>query len=107
MPPFLQLCEAKGIPAPTPEYRFTELRKWRMDYAWPQQKVSLEVNGGIFARGKMGHTSGTGALRDMEKNTEAACLGWRVLYTTPQELCDDRTFNRIRAALSYKHPCEK
>ena len=30
----------------TPEYRFHPTRKWRFDYAWPENKIALEVEGG-------------------------------------------------------------
>jgi len=75
-----------GIPTPELEYRFCPGRKWRFDFAWPCLLVALEVQGGTWRRGGGAHR-GTGAIRDMEKFSEAAALGWRILYVQPQNLC--------------------
>lgn len=47
------------------EYRFCQRRKWRFDYAAPQHRVALEVEGGVWSRGR--HTRPQGFLGDMEK----------------------------------------
>jgi very-short-patch-repair endonuclease len=101
-----KLCQAHGIPTPETEHRFTELRRWRFDFAWVAEKVALEVEGGIFSKKRLGHTSGAGAFRDMEKYSEAAALGWLIIRVTPQQLYDTRTFNWIRSALSHSR-CKK
>jgi len=44
-----QLCVDAGLPAPTPEYRFHATRRWRFDYAFVQQKIAVEVEGGVWA----------------------------------------------------------
>jgi hypothetical protein len=46
--------------------------------------VALEVEGGIWTEGR--HTRGAGALADLEKYSEAAIAGWRIIYCTPSEL---------------------
>lgn len=66
------------------EYRFHPVRLWRFDYAIPEHKVALEVEGGVWTGGR--HTSSTGFLKDMEKYNEATRLGWRVVRTTPSDL---------------------
>lgn len=70
--------------SPVPEYRFTHPRKWRFDYAWPDQMIAVEIEGGIWSRGR--HTRGSGFIKDMEKYNEAGKLGWRVFRFTPQQL---------------------
>lgn len=72
-----------GLPAPVPEYRFHPTRKWRYDYAWPDHRIALEIDGGIWTGGR--HTRGAGYLGDMEKLNAAALLGWRVFRCTPQQ----------------------
>ena len=79
----VHLCRAHRLPEPIPEYQFHPTRKWRFDYAWPLHKLALEVEGGIWTQGR--HTRGAGALADMEKYSEAAILGWRLLYVTPDQ----------------------
>ena len=71
------------LPEPTLEYRFHPVRKWRLDLAWIDALVSLEVEGGIWIQGR--HSRGAGMEADMEKYNEAQVLGWRVLrYSTGQ-----------------------
>ena len=65
------------------EYKFHPTRKWRFDYAIPEIKIAIEVEGGIFSNGR--HTRGLGYLKDMEKYNEATILGWSLLRYTPQQ----------------------
>lgn len=49
--------------------------------AWPDKKVALECEGGIWIQGR--HNRGMGFLKDCEKYNTAVLMGWRVLrYTT-------------------------
>lgn len=76
-------CRASLHPVnqPVREYRFSPTRKWRFDFAFPQQKVAVEIEGGVFANGR--HNRGFGFETDMEKYNAAVMLGWRVLrYST-------------------------
>lgn len=69
---------------PTKEFRFHPTRKWRFDYCWLKEKVAVEIDGAIWARGR--HTRGAGVLKDNEKINEAQRLGYRVFRFTPQQL---------------------
>jgi very-short-patch-repair endonuclease len=93
---FLAHCRAQGLPEPTPEHRFHPERRWRFDYAWLDAKIALEVEGGIWTGGR--HTSPKGFEADIEKYNAAACLGWRVLRTTPKNLLTLRTAQAVKAA---------
>lgn len=81
---FAHLCKLAGIPVPVPEYRFHPTRRWRFDFAWPADKIALEVEGGAFTRGR--HTRGAGYLKDMEKYNAAVIAGWRVFRVTPSDI---------------------
>lgn len=99
--PLILLCEAHGLPVPRAEFPFAEpLRRWRADYCWVEHKLILEVNGGLFVQGR--HTRGAGALADMEKLSEAAILGYRVIYATPSEVDSGAVLDRVRRALACK-----
>jgi len=60
---------------PEREYRFCE-RRWRFDFAWPQAKVAVEIEGGVWTNG--GHSRGAGYVKNLEKYNAAALLGWRL-----------------------------
>lgn len=69
------------IKLPDREYQFHPERKWRFDFAYPDLKIAIEAEGGIWSSGR--HTRGSGFIKDCEKYNQAAILGWRVLrYTT-------------------------
>ena len=57
------------------EYRFDPQRKWQFDFAFPDQKVAVEIDGGQWAPHGGRHARDT----DREKLNRAAVLGWRVL----------------------------
>lgn len=79
----MSLWKGLGLPEPLPEYRFHPTRKWRFDYAWPDEKVAIEIEGGIWTSGR--HTRGSGFSRDMEKYNMAGKLGWRVFRFSPHQ----------------------
>lgn len=86
-----------GLPQVVAEHRFAAPRRWRFDFAWPNEKVALEVDGGLWIRGR--HARASGIVKEHEKFNEAACLGWRVLRVQPKELLSQRTIELIRRAL--------
>ena len=78
------LAQLVGLPDPATELLFHPKRKWRFDYAWEEQKLALEVHGGIHSGGR--HTRGRGFVEDREKMNEATLLGWTVLEVTPEHI---------------------
>src|SRR3990167_10172651 len=68
-------CRAHKL-TPETEFRFNPARKWRFDFAWPEQKLGVEINGAVWVVGV--HSTGAGITRDYEKGNSAALLGWRV-----------------------------
>lgn len=77
---FLNNLRACGLPEPEAEYRFKHNRRWRMDFAWPERLISVEVDGGTWNGGR--HTRGAGFEKDCEKINAAQELGWRVFRYT-------------------------
>jgi|SRR5579871_628319 len=74
---------ACGIPEPHAEYLFTGLsgkRKWRFDFAWPEQRIAFEREGATWTGGR--HVRGKGYANDCQKYSEAAICGWVVIRAT-------------------------
>ena len=94
----VSIFAACGLPKPVTELRFAPPRRWRFDYAWPDKKIALEVEGGVWSGGR--HTRGAGFLKDIEKYNEAACLGWRVVRCTPKELYSFPTMEMMKRLLA-------
>ncbi len=94
---FTALCQSQLKVECEKEYKFHPTRRWRFDYAIPEHKIALEVEGGVWTGGR--HTSPKGFLNDMEKYNTATMMGWRVLRTTPKELYSNATMDMIKAAI--------
>jgi hypothetical protein len=92
------LWKSFGLPEPVAEHKFHNERKWRFDYAWPDKKVALEVEGGIWCGGR--HVSPQGFIKDMDKYNAAAVLGWRILRTQPKKLISLGTVQMVKEALA-------
>ena len=86
-----------GLPKPVVEFLFHSERKWRFDFAWPQSRLAVEVEGGVWIQGR--HTRGSGFVKDMEKYNAAAMLGWRILRFQPQDITKLATMAAIKLAL--------
>jgi very-short-patch-repair endonuclease len=66
---------------PVREYRFCETRQWRADFAFIEQRILVEIEGGAHSRGR--HNRASGFEKDIEKYNAAGMQGWLVLrYTT-------------------------
>ena len=91
------------LPEPKREYQAIKGRKFKFDFAWPLPGWSallVEVQGGTFARGKMGHSTGMGQHRDMEKGNLAVLQGWRVLCFDEKMIRSGEALKTIQAALN-------
>lgn len=84
VPLLLMQINALKLPAPVTEWRFHPTRMWRLDVAWPDYRVGVEVQGGGFVQGA--HSRGPGMENDAEKNAEAILRGWRVFTATPRQI---------------------
>lgn len=62
------------------EYKFHPDRKWRFDIAIPEHMIAIELEGGVWTRGR--HTRGQGYINDCTKYNTATSMGWRVLRYT-------------------------
>ncbi len=94
---FLLGCLAHGLSPPTPEHHFDPTRGWRLDYAWPDARVAVEVQGGLFSGGR--HTRGAALVREYEKLNAAQLAGWVVLLVTTDDVKDGSAFAIVTRAL--------
>jgi very-short-patch-repair endonuclease len=95
---FTTICKTDLRVECVKEFKFHPVRKWRFDYAIPEHKIALEVEGGVWTGGR--HTSSVGFMKDMEKYNTATLMGWRVFRTTPDELYRLKTINLLKTAIS-------
>lgn len=99
---FIETCKQSGLPAPTPEYQFAKdaKRRWRIDYYFEHEdrKVALEVEGGIWTKGR--HTRSTGFVKDMDKYNEMAKRGILLIRVEPKNLLTTGNIENIKNALN-------
>ena len=80
----IQQMTLAGIADWEREYRFHPERKWRLDFAWPEVRLAVEVEGGTWQNGR--HNRGSGFRKDAEKYNFLALANWRLLRYTPDML---------------------
>jgi len=73
----LYQMQTMELPTPESEFKFSNDRKWRFDFAWYDVMLAVEVEGGVFNQGR--HTRPKGFENDCVKYNEAAIMGWTVL----------------------------
>lgn len=77
-----------GVPSPIPEYKFHPDRKWRIDFAFPDVKLAIEIEGAVWAFGRHNHPMGF--IKDMEKYNALTELGWHLLRYQPNKINFDQ-----------------
>lgn len=75
------------------------LRDWRFDFAWPEFKVAVEMEGGTWVKGA--HVRGKHFRSDCEKYNFAQSLGWLIFRLTGDMLDEDPIgcIDMIKAAI--------
>lgn len=89
----LNLVERAALPRPVSQYTIRDRLGFvaRVDFAFPEPRVAIEVDGFRFHGGR-------GAFeRDASKRNRLAALGWRILVITAQQL--DRHPNDVAATI--------
>jgi DNA-binding CsgD family transcriptional regulator len=101
------------LPKPVEEYKFHPKRKWRIDRAWPDHKLAVEIEGGAHPRrvycqncgtivrakkgdGSIGREIRVGGahnrsayLKNIEKYNTLTSLGWFLLRFTHDDILAD------------------
>lgn len=79
-------CKALRLPEPIEQYQFAPPRRFKADFAWPQYRLLVEVQGGIWRRGGGAHSHPLDLERDIERTQHMALLGWWFLPVTTDEV---------------------
>lgn len=116
----LQQCELVGLRM-EPEFAFHPQRKFRADWrvhfgVWEGKRpvkitcfvpssVLVEYEGGLYLKGKRGHTSIAGIQRDIEKSNLAQILGYILIRVAPKDVVSGQAVEWIIAALNRQVIC--
>ena len=101
---FSVYCQLLKLPEPHAQYRFDPIRRWRFDFAWPDHRLAVEIDGGVYTGGR--HVRGSGYTRDCEKLNAAVLAGWRVLRFVSHQVKTGEAIETVRLALGLE-PDEK
>jgi len=80
------------------EYRFSETRKWRLDFAMPELRLGIEIEGGGWVSGRHNHP--VGMAKDMEKYNALTLAGWRLLRFDGKMVKSGEALTTIKEAIS-------
>jgi len=68
------------LPVAVREFRPLPPRRWKIDFAFPEQMIAVEVEGGTFSGGR--HTRPMGFERDCDKYNSLTIAGWKLIRVT-------------------------
>jgi len=97
-------CEVLPI-RPVEEHRFDTTRKWRFDFAWPDQLLAVEVEGITYGDKGGRHQRGAGFEKDLEKYEAAQLQGWTVYRCSPAMVKSGRAISVITTLLTRLLDC--
>jgi very-short-patch-repair endonuclease len=80
------------------EFRFHETRHWRFDFAIPDLKIGIEIEGTTYAGGR--HQRVKGYAEDCLKYNTAVLLGWRVLRFPTSMVISGKAIDDLRALIA-------
>lgn len=95
---FALQVRATGLPSPVQQHRFHPKRKWLFDFAWPEMKIAVEIDGGTAIGGR--HVRPAGFRADCEKLNAAQLLGWAVYRGDSTMTKTGRLLATVQAALN-------
>lgn len=93
---FFVHIRAEGLPMPEREYRFSN-RRWRLDFAWPEQRMGVEIDGGMWIGGA--HNRPVRIAKDHEKRNFLTLMGWRVLVFTGEQVKRGEAVEQLKSLL--------
>jgi len=72
-------------------------KRFRLDFAHEETRVGIEIQGGIYTRGR--HVTGAGYERDAFKYNLAYAGGWVIFLMTPEMIRNPRWYALIAATI--------
>jgi len=82
------------------QYRFAPPRRWTFDFALPEYRLAVEVDGGSAWQG---HGQVSRREGDYEKANEAVARGWRVLRGSTEQAENGTLLTFVRRCMPDHH----
>ena len=87
-----------GLKDYSTEFQFHPKRKWRSDFAFVNEKILIEIEGGGWSK-KSRHTTGKGFQGDIEKYLAAMELGYQVMRIDKKQINNGRAITVLKKLL--------
>ena len=93
--------KAYGLPVPVRQYKFAESlgRRFAADFCFVEQRLIVEISGGIWIKGGGAHSRPQKIEGDMERQQYAAYLGFLFMPFTPDEIFSGHAIDWTRKTL--------
>lgn len=79
-----------GILRPQKEFHFSTSRQWRFDFAWPEVRIAIEIEGGISKYKPGRHIRPQGFQDDLDKYNTGTSYGWRIFRFSSKDIQENR-----------------
>ncbi len=90
------------LPIPERQFKIIEGRKFAADFAWPAQRLVVEIQGGIWRKGGGAHSRPGQIVKDIEKMQLAAIAGWFYMPVTTDQVRNGEALRLIEAFMKGK-----
>ena len=98
---YAQICDRTKIPLPVQQLRFAAGRDYRADFAWPDHRLLVEVDGGLWIGGK--HAIALHETRRQRRRIYAQALGWSIVEVGPPDVRSGAACDLIERWLTDPH----
>jgi very-short-patch-repair endonuclease len=92
-------CKVNGL-TPEREYLFHPTRKWRIDFAWPDRKLAVEIESSV-------HRIQSRFAADLDKYNELQKAGWTLLRYTARMVEAGKPIREVMEMLGRPRPLTK
>lgn len=99
---FALFCRGAKLPPWKRNYRFWKGRKFELDFAWPDVKVALEIQGVVRGLLQGGHQTADGMRDDFIKHNKAVLDGWILILVTQGQVHSGYALEMILDALEQR-----
>lgn len=86
--------QVHGLPPAVREFPFALPRKFRFDFAWIEERIAVEIEGGTRRNGR--HNRHDGFQKDCTKYNIAARDGWKVFRFTGEMVRNGEAVNFVK-----------
>ncbi len=93
------VCRSCSAPGTGRLHEYDRGRKWRVDFAWPEQRLIVECEGINFSVQGGRHQTGAGFAADLEKYAALELAGWTVLRVGQRQITSGVALSLIEKAL--------